>query len=200
MAELPVGCGSSKNLYVPEPDLIELFVRPLNDLGLRYVISGSVAAMLYGEPRLTHDIDFVVALRAEHIPQLPRVFPAPEFYVPPGEAIAMEAARELRGHFNVIHVNSGLKADFYTANRDELHAWAFQHARRYSVRGMEISLAPPEYVIVRKLEYFREGGSDKHLRDIRAMLAVSGDQMDCRAIDDWVLKRGLESQWRQAST
>jgi len=41
-----------------------------------------------------------------------------------------------------------------------------------------ITLAPPEYVIVRKLEYYREGGSEKHLRDIRAMLAVSGELLD----------------------
>jgi len=39
---------------MPEPDLIELFARPLNDLGIRYLVSGSVAAMLYGEPRVTH--------------------------------------------------------------------------------------------------------------------------------------------------
>jgi len=40
-----------------EPDLIELFARPLNQAGIRYFVSGSVAAMLYGEPRVTHDID-----------------------------------------------------------------------------------------------------------------------------------------------
>jgi len=27
--------------------------------------------------------------------------------------------------------------------------------------------APPEYVILRKLQYFREGGSEKHLLDIK---------------------------------
>ena len=48
---------------MPELELCLLFVRPLNQLGVRYVISGSVAAMLYGEPRLTHDVDFVVFLR-----------------------------------------------------------------------------------------------------------------------------------------
>jgi len=40
---------------MPEPDLIELFVGPLEQLQVRYLISGSVAAMLYGEPRVTHD-------------------------------------------------------------------------------------------------------------------------------------------------
>ena len=61
-------------------------------------------------------------------------------------------------------------------------------------------LAPPEYVIVRKLEYFREGGSDKHLRDIRSMLAVSGDQLDRAALNDWIVRRGLEAEWQKISS
>jgi hypothetical protein len=178
-----------------EPDLIELFVQPLNQLGIRYLVSGSVAAMLYGEPRVTHDIDFVVFLRLEDALRLASVFPPPDFDVPPAEIITAEILRERRGHFNIVHTNSGLKADFYTVNRDELHAWAFRHLRRYSVREVAIALAPPEYVIVRKLEYHREGGSEKHLRDIRAMLAVSGDQLDRPALEDWVHRRGLEAEW-----
>ncbi|MGA2748865.1 MAG: hypothetical protein ABSG59_08830 [Verrucomicrobiota bacterium] len=50
---------------MPEPDLIELFAQPLNQSAIRYLISSSVAAMLYGEPRVTHDIDLVVFLRVE---------------------------------------------------------------------------------------------------------------------------------------
>src|SRR5713101_6764479 len=52
---------------VSEPDLIQLFAQPLNRSGVRYLVSGSVAAMLYGEPRVTHDIDFVVFLRSEQV-------------------------------------------------------------------------------------------------------------------------------------
>ena len=43
---------------MPDPELSLLFLPPLNRLGVKYVISGSVAAILYGEPRLTHDVDF----------------------------------------------------------------------------------------------------------------------------------------------
>ena len=151
---------------MPEPDLIQLFAQPLGQIGVRYLVSGSVASMLYGEPRVTHDIDFVVFLRAEQ-----------------------------RGHFNVIHADSGLKADFYIAHHDELHAWAFRHSKRYSIGETPISLAPPEYVILRKLEYYREGGSEKHLRDIRSMLAVSGEQIDHAALNDWIQRRGLQPEW-----
>ncbi len=181
-----------------EPDLIELFVRPLTQEGIRYFVSGSVAAMLYGEPRVTLDIDLVIFLRLDNIARLAHLFPAPTFYLPPAEVIALEAARERRGHFNIIHVGSGLKADFYTANRDELHAWAFRHAKQYPIGDLTVTLAPAEYVIVRKLEYYREGGSEKHLRDIRGMMAVSGDQIDQAGLREWVTRRGVEAEWEKA--
>ena len=184
---------------MPEPDLIELFVFPLNRLGVRYLVSGSVAAMLYGEPRVTHDVDLIVFLRVDDIPRLAGAFLAPEFYVPTADVIVAEMARERRGHFNIIHVESGLKADFYLANRDELHAWAFRNVKQYSIGESTVKLAPPEYVIVRKLEYFREGGSEKHLRDIRAMLAVSGEQMDHPALNELIQQRGLQAEWQRAS-
>ena len=68
----------------------------------------------------------------------------------------------------MIHTDTGFKADFYPAGRDEFHACQMEY------RGEPLTVAPPEYVIVRKLEYFREGGSEKHLRDIRSMVSVSG--------------------------
>jgi hypothetical protein len=124
--------------------------------------------------------------------------PSPAFYVPPAEVIAVEAARERRRHFKIIHAASGLKADFYTANRDELPAWAFRRAKHYVIGDLTVTLAPPEYVIVRKLEYFREGGSEKHLRDIRGMLAVSGEQLDQAELFEWVARRGLKAEWEKA--
>jgi hypothetical protein len=185
---------------VPEPELSLLFVRPLNRLGIRYIVSGSVAAILYGEPRLTHDVDFVVFLKGEDIRRLREAFPSPAFYVPPSEVIATEIAREQRGHFNVIHADTGFKADFYTCGREELHAWAFRNARPLEYQGEALVVAPPEYVIIRKLEYYREGGSEKHLRDIRSMLSVSGEQLDRSELDAWIQRRGLTVEWQKVAT
>src|SRR5262249_14012872 len=141
---------------------------------------------------------FVVFLRPEDVPRLRAVFPANEFYVPPSEVIHAEIAREQRGHFNVIHMDTGFKADFYPAGNDSFHAWAMGHLRRMEYRGESVAVPPPEYVIVRKLEYFREGGSEKHLRDIRSMLSISEDQIDKRTLNDWVRRCGVEAQWRRA--
>jgi hypothetical protein len=181
---------------MPEPDLIEMFVLPLDRLGFRYLLTGSVAAMLYGEPRVTNDVDLVIFLHLEDIKKLVDAYPPPEFYVPPVEALITEISRDRKGQFNVLNVASGLKADFHVANRDELHAWAFRNVRRYMIGDHAIRLAPPEYVIVRKLEYFREGGSDKHLRDIRAMLKVSGKTISLEDLNFWIQRQGVEKQWK----
>ncbi len=182
---------------MPGPDLFDLFVGPLERLRVRYIVSGSVAAMLYGEPRVTHDIDLVVFLRLESLEGLAQAFSPPEFYLPPADVIQVEMRREQRGHFNIIHADSGLKADVYVAGRDELHVWAFRRMREYTVGAVRVRVAPPEYVIVRKLEFFREGGSEKHIRDIRSMLAVSGDLIDVSELEQWIRRRGLEVVWEK---
>ena len=184
---------------MPEPDLIELFVRPLDQLEIRYLVSSSVAAMLYGEPRVTHDIDFVIFLRERDILRLPEAYPAAEFYLPAKEELFAELGREQKGHFNVIHPESGLKADFYLARHDELDAWGFRNVRDYTIENTRVRLAPPEYVIVRKLEFFREGGSEKHLRDIRGMMNVSGEKISRTDLAEWIQRRGLQSEWEKVS-
>jgi len=182
-----------------EPELFLLFASPLNRAGIRYVISGSVAATFYGEPRLTHDVDFVVFLNPHDVAKLASIFTPDKFYLPPPEAILAEIARGQHGNFNIIHHETGFKADLYLTGRDELNAFAFRGKRAVEFEGETIMLAPPEYVIIRKLEYFREGGSEKHLRDIRAMLAVSGELLDQATLQEWIHKLNLEAEWRKTS-
>lgn len=182
---------------MPEAELSLVFLRPLNQLGLRYVVSGSVASILYGEPRFTNDVDVVVFLREEDVRRLAEAFPAPEFCIPPEEVITAEIARPVNGQFNLLHVPTGFKADIYTTGRDDFNAWAFRNSRTLEFHGELIRVAPPECVIVRKLEYFRAGGSDKHLRDIRSMLKISGEQIDRTALDEWIRVRGVEAEWQK---
>ncbi len=60
-----------------------LFTRRLNQLGVRYMVTGSVAAMIYGEPRFTNDVNIVVMMDAAQSERLAEVFPSSEFYCPP---------------------------------------------------------------------------------------------------------------------
>jgi hypothetical protein len=160
------------------------------------MVGGSVAAIFYGEPRLTHDVDLIVTLSARDISRLPAMFPDRDFYVPPPEAIAEEIGRE-GGHFNLIHHATGFKADFYPAGRDELNNWGLDLRREIRFEEEAVAIAPAEYVVVRKLQYYREGGSDKHLRDVRSILAVSGPEIDTATLEGWIERLGLVDQWRK---
>jgi hypothetical protein len=80
-----------------DPDLIALFVAPLENAGIRYMITGSIASSIYGEPRNTLDIDLVVLIQSDQIPLLPRLFPEDDFYLPPADVIAIESRREAHG-------------------------------------------------------------------------------------------------------
>jgi hypothetical protein len=176
-------------------DLFALFTERLAAAGVDAMVTGSVAAMVYGEPRLTNDIDIVAAIHVATIARLVAQFPVEEFYCAPAEVIHVEVLRGHRGHFNIIHHETGFKADIYVAGRDPLHAWALARARVLPLGATSVRIAPPEYVIVRKLEFYREGGSPKHVTDIRHMLVQLGSGLDTEILLQHVRQRGLESTW-----
>jgi len=181
---------------VEEPDLIELFVRPLHAAGVRYLVAGSLGSMLYSEPRLTLDIDLAVALDAEQLKQLPLCYPTPDYYCPPDEVLVAENERECRAHFNVIHIPSGYKADFYPSQRDPFFAWAWRTKRDIELRSGPVHYAPPEYIIVWKVAYFAEGGGEKHIRDIHRMLELSSAEIDSAILHEELNRRGLANTFQ----
>jgi hypothetical protein len=157
--------------------------------------TGAVATIVYGEPRLTTDIDLVVAISPHDVSALAAAFASPQFYFPPSEVLAAEIAKTHGGHFNIIHSDTTLKADIYPAAADELNRWGLEHRRRIVVDEETVWVAPPEYVIIRKLEYWRDGGSEKHARDIRSILDVLGPDVDRETISREVVRRDLAPQW-----
>lgn len=177
--------------------LIGLFVRPLNELGIPYLVTGGVASIVYGEPRFTRDIDLVLKLDARDATRIQAAWPASRFYVPPLEVIREESRRKRYGHFNILHHDTGLRADVYVAGDDELSAWAMERPHTERVEEDVIRLAPIEYVIVRKLSYFQQGGSDRHLTDVEGMLRIRGDLVNRSELDFWVHRLGLEEEWRR---
>jgi len=181
---------------MPEANLFLMFTQRLNTLGVPYMVTGSVAVIIYGEPRLTNDVDLIVVLDPEHIARLTELFPPTEFYCPPPEIIAVEAGRPQRGHINIIHHQTGFKADLYLSGQDPLHTWGLARARRLELNGQVVIVAPPEYVILRKLEYYREGRSEKHLRDIRSVLDTSPNAIDHAELERQIVMHSLQEPWR----
>ena len=175
-------------------DLLSYLVRALERLRLPYFVTGSMATVFFGEPRFTHDIDVVVALPAARIAEFCRAFPAPEFYV---SQEAVREAVERRTQFNIIHPTSGLKVDVILPPDTPFDRSRFARAVRVQpAPDCDASFSSPEDVILKKMEYYREGGSEKHLRDITGVLRISGDRIDHAYMAEWAARLGLEEIWK----
>lgn len=173
-------------------DLRAHVVEVLERLGLEYFITGSVAATYYGEPRFTNDIDIVVRLSGESVLAFCAQFPSPEFYV--SEDAARQAVRS-RGQFNIIHPDSGFKVDVIVPSDTPFDRSRFSRKQRGHADQTHAFFASPEDVILKKMQYYREGGSEKHIRDITGILKLSGDRLDAPYIREWAVQLGLTDIW-----
>lgn len=174
-------------------ELLETIVTVFDHLRIPYLVTGSVAAMAYGEPRLTNDIDIVAAVQEKHIPGLIAAFPAAEFYIL--DDMIREAIQH-KSQFNIIHPASGLKVDIMIRQDTPFDASRFSRIRKiHPSDTYEANFAAPEDVIIKKMEYYQAGGSDKHLRDITGILEISGDEVDRGYIAQWAQRLELTAVW-----
>jgi hypothetical protein len=178
---------------VTQAELLRHVVEAFETLGLRYMIGGSQASVYYGEPRFTQDIDIVADVEGEHVSGLRERFPPGDFYL--DEAAAREAV-ETRGQFNIIHPASGLKIDVFVNKDTDYDRLRLERRQRLPlVPGREAYFARPEDIIIYKLLYFREGGSEIHVRDVLGILRVSGPELDARYVAGWAERLGLGRRW-----
>lgn len=100
----------------------------LENLKIPYMITGSVASILYGKPRLTNDIDIIIALKREAVLKLRKSLPSEEFYVPLEETICEEINR--KGQFNIIHIPTAIKMDCIILKDTEFDLEQFKHRKK----------------------------------------------------------------------
>lgn len=175
-------------------ELLRIVVRCFENLKIPYLITGAIASIAYGEPRLTNDIDIVADIQEEHLKGLKECFPREDFYLD-----AETAIRSIRRkhQFNIIHPSSGLKIDVIISKKDEFDRSRFRRLKRIKpLEDTEANFASPEDVIIKKMEYYKEGGSEKHLRDIAGILKISQEMIDLKYIFLWAKRLELEEIWK----
>jgi hypothetical protein len=176
-------------------ELLHKTVEALEQAGVPYLVTGSVASTAWGEPRLTNDIDIVADLRPRSLETFLSKFGADEYYYSP-EA-AGEAVRS-RDQFNIIHSGSGLKVDVILKKDTPFDDSRFGRARRiHPAESYTAVFAAPEDVILKKMEYHRQGGSEKHVRDILGIVRVSDQELDRDYIASWAKRLGLLDIWEK---
>lgn len=174
-------------------ELLLYAVRCFEKLKIPYLITESIASIAYGEPRFTNDIDIVADVKLAHVDTFKSCFPEDEFYL---ETESIKDAIERRHQFNIIHPSSGLKIDVIISKGDSFDRSRFSRIKKLNVSEREsANFAAPEDVIIKKLEYYKEGGSDKHLRDIASMLKISADLIDRAYISSWADRLNVMKIW-----
>jgi hypothetical protein len=167
----------------------------LEAMGIEYVIWGGVAAITYGEPRFTRDMDVLVRLHYNQVDTLARVLEEDGYYV---SVEAIRDAVDRRFYFDTIHIETGIKIDFLVAERDPIHIWAFEHRRVKNFDEFRQAFyMPPESVILTKLQAYRNSGSTRHLDDIEGILRVSGPELDLAYVDREAARIGAFGTWRE---
>jgi hypothetical protein len=176
-----------------QSDLMRLVIRALETVGIPYMITGSQASAYYGEPRFTRDIDIVADIKPEQVEAFAAFFPSGEFYC---DKEMIQTEIRLRGQFNIIHATSGLKVDIILTKATQFSQAEFARRRKNALfPDQAADFASPEDVIIKKMEFYAEGGSEKHLRDITGILVISGDEVDMDYISLWAERLGLEEIW-----
>lgn len=182
-------------------------VKALDEIGAPYMIVGAFGGYPFGITRVTFDIDILVDLREQDFEALSQRFPLPRYYADPE---MMRNSVQMGIMFNIIDTNEGIKADLVPLKREPDYEIAFERrVRRNFLDPAENAftawVAQPTDIIIGKLEAWNEGRSDKHPKDIRAMIAfdLSGSSdlpIDYETIKKEAARLGRETleMWNQA--
>ena len=172
-------------------------IETLESLGLQYAIGGSFASSTYGEARTTIDIDISVVLPESEMQRFVEAIQKLGYDV---FLDAIVDAMIQNMPFNIIDAASGYKADMFLVEPTPLEQSVLARSRRVvydTTANATAVLYSPEDVILYKLKYFLMGRSQKHLRDIGAILVVQGTALDYDYIAHWAQGIGATAVWNQ---
>lgn len=163
---------TARPIFSPSVDeqleFVKLIASRLDAAGIPYMLTGSVALAVYATPRLTRDVDVVIACTPADAERLVRAF-KPDNYV---SAEAVTEAVASRGMFNIIHHGWVIKADFIVRKDEEYRLAEFERRRTVDLGGFSASLVSPEDLILSKLLWARATGSEVQMRDARELAAI----------------------------
>ena len=178
---------------MPQQELLSALLGALNELGIPYMLTGSVVSSMQGEPRATHDVDVVVAIGVGDVERVVAAFPPPRFYLDAEDA--RESVR--RGSmFNLVDAADGGKIDFWMLSGEAFDVSRFARRVRERVLGVTAFVSSPEDTILAKLRWARlSGGSEKQFGDALRVYEVQRPRLDLTYLDRWVGELELSDLW-----
>ena len=175
-----------------QQELLKLVAARLEAAGIEYMVSGSIAPSLQGEPRSTHDIDIVIAVRISAVDAAARLkaaFPEPDFYL---DEAAVRDAILARAMFNLVDTHEADKVDFWLLTEDAFDRERFRRRYVESFEGVRLPVSRPEDTILMKLRWAAMmGGSEKQFVDALRVYEVQHGRLDEAYLDRWANTLGV---------
>lgn len=165
----------------------------LEAVGARYAIWGGWAVIAYGEPRFTMDMD--ILLDPLGLPDKMFVKRLRESHFQVDEVSLFDALGG--GYFNIVHLSSLVKIDFFVPANDVLLQKAIRE--RVYLPFDEIRRAAyvsAEALIITKLQAYAESESTRHLDDVASVIRLQGQELDNKQIDIVAARLGMLGVWR----
>jgi hypothetical protein len=166
-------------------------VKILDDLKIKYFITGGFAVSIWGRPRATFDIDIVVIIAEAQAARLAMAWKAISKAGYADAKMVKEAIKN-GGEFNFIDPDSGLKVDFWTSKEDGNSYPDFKNRKLKKVGGQKVYFISAEDLILSKLQWYKLSPSEKHMDDIKSVIKISGNVLDKKYLKLWIKKLDLE--------
>jgi hypothetical protein len=175
--------------------MLQRIVQILDEAGIPYMLTGSLASSYHGVPRSTADIDLVIAPKPGQIERLAELLPRDAYYL--DEKTALEATRS-RGQFNIIDFATGWKADLIILKARPFNRTEFERRKAAVVEDVNMVIATAEDVLIAKLEWAKLGESLRQVEDAAGILHVRGAELDFAYIAQWVDQLDLHVVYQSA--
>ena len=167
----------------------------LDEARVPYMLTGSFASSIHGEPRASKDIDIVIAPTREQLLAFIKLFPPDRFEAQ--EEAALDAM-EHSSIFNIIDYETGWRIDFIFRKDRPFSIAEFERRRVVELRGLRLFVAAPEDILIAKLEWAKLGESQRQLEDAASIIRIQGDHLDRSYVERWVRELELAPQWASA--
>lgn len=187
---------------LPEPIATTVHVTGvLEELGIPYLVAGSLASTIYGMVRTTQDSDLVAAMRPEHVRSFVHALEG-EFYV--DEDMIKDAVAQ-HTSFNIIHRTNMFKVDVFVPQMHPFVKKQLSRARRQilaTAPRAEAMVATAEDTVLAKLDRYRMGGevSERQWRDVLAILEVQAGRLDLDYLRQWAKELRVDDLLERART
>ena len=175
-----------------ELDIVRDVSARLDGASIGYMLTGSMAMNYYAQPRMTRDIDVVVALRPTDAARMVEIF-SPDYYVS-REAVDSSIAHQ--SLFNLIHNESVIKVDCIVRKQSEYRLTEFKRRHRITIENFETWIVSKEDLILSKLFWAKDSRSEIQLGDVKNLIWTGCDRS---YIEQWTRELGVGSLWQEVS-